>query len=85
MFHSYNYRDLHIIQSCTAANAQTVIDLQVTGGTRVGYIEATVQFRNGTTVTGPVCGSVDSGTATLACYSKELFGSSAQGTVAGIG
>ena len=74
-----------IVHSWTAANAQTVIDLQVVGGNRVGYIEATVQLRDNTNVTGPVCGSVDLSTAVLACYSQKLFSSSAQGTVASIG
>ena len=77
------------LQSCTAVNGQfggLVTDLQIAGGSdRNGYIEATVLYANGTTATGPVCGSVDTVTATFTCYSRSLLSSNAQGTVASIG
>ena len=63
-----------------------MLDLQVVGGgERNGYIQATVLYSNGSRATGPVCDSVNAITATFACYSKSLFSSSTQGTVASIG
>ncbi len=63
-----------------------VLDLQVVGGDDTkGYIEATVLLRNGSAVTGPICGTVNGITATFACYSKSLLSSNAQGTVDSIG
>ena len=63
-----------------------VLDLQVVGGDDTkGYIEATVLLRNGSAVTGPICGTVNSITATFACYNKDLLSSNAQGTVDSIG
>ena len=63
-----------------------ILDLQVVGGDDTkGYIEATVLLRNGSVITGPICGTVNGITATFACYSKGLLSSSAQGTVDSIG
>ena len=85
----YGLRIIYGLQSCTAVNGQfggLVTVLQIAGGSdRNGYIEATVLYANGTTATGPVCGSVDTVTATFTCYSRSLLSSNAQGTVASIG
>ena len=57
----------------------------VGGDDTKGYIEATVLHENGTTATGPICGTVNGITARFACYSKDRLASNAQGTVDSIG
>lgn len=49
-------------------NALTASNVQVAGGDgRSGYIQVTVTKRDGTTDTGPVCGTIDRATAGRAC------------------
>ena len=60
----------------TAANAEIVaqvtgLRLMSGGGERDCYIDATLLNSNGTSVTGPVCGSVDTLTGKFACYSCQ--------------
>ena len=63
-----------------------VVDLDVVGGNGTkGYIQATIVNRYGSIETGPVCGSVNSITASFACLSKGLHSSLVQGTVDSIG
>ena len=80
---------LALVSPCTVVNAQRaqqVTDLQIAGGSdRSGYIQATVVYSDGTSATGPVCGSVNAVTATFACYSRSLLSSNGQGTVDSIG
>ena len=53
----------------------------VGGDDTKGYIKATVLHENGTTATGPICGTVNGITARFACYSNDRLASNAQGTV----
>lgn len=77
----------------TVANAQVVQRIQdlqlVGGGAKVGYIQATVLLSDGSTATGPICGTVNSATALVACRSNNLHGLNASsirsGTVSSIG
>lgn len=81
---------IHIYKTCTAANAEMVAQvtsLRMGGGENrrfSGYIEATLLYSNGTSVTGPVCGSVNALTGNYACYSIQEVMSTMQGTVASI-
>ena len=70
----------------SAQRLARVLDLQVVGGDGTnGYIEATVLYSNGSTATGPICGTVNLITANFACYSRGFLASNEQGTVDSIG
>ena len=59
--------------------------MQVVGDDRRGYIQATVSYSDGSSATGPVCGTVNRATAVHACYNTGYTSSSEQGTVDSIG
>lgn len=85
-----DFFDQHLRTVANAQVVQRIQDLQlVGGGDKMGYIQATVLRSDGSTATGPICGTVNSATALVACRSNNLHGLNAslieRGTVNSIG